>query len=135
MQRLGSGSGKLFNHTQPAEATGINEAEFATRREFQNRMRVFFDWNIRGRNAKTAGHSEMNNPLGSFSRRPVRRSQIENDMLAHPSYARDGLRIECGNDLFSGRLQRLRLRPEPNGFDGLAGNAFIQATRDGFDFG
>ena len=75
--------------------------------------------NFRRRNAEAAGHSEVDDPLTIFSRRAVRRSQIENDVLAHSPHAGDGLRFEPGNDLFSGRLsaapvsiptKRIRLR-------------------------
>ena len=61
--------------------------------------------------------------------------EINHDMFAHAPHASDARVLQCGGDLGGRRLQRLRLRPQPNRVDDVTCHSLIQAASDGLDFG
>src|ERR1700733_2419247 len=49
---------------KPTEPARINEAQFSSRRQLENRVRVFDNFSLRFANLKASCHAEMNDPLG-----------------------------------------------------------------------
>src|ERR1700691_2154501 len=60
--------------------------------------------------------------------------QIENNVLARAMHPHDSLALQRRSDECTRRFERLFFGTDPDRFDGVTGDAFIEALRDGFDF-
>jgi hypothetical protein len=60
--------------------------------------------------------------------------EIEHDVLARAVHSQDLLSLERRGNYARRRFERLLSRTDPNRFDGISGDALIQAARNGFDF-
>src|SRR5580698_11262901 len=125
-------------------------------------MGVLCDFRYWFANYYAAGHSEMDDPLrgrrvallrGSpylaatgvalcffcfrCSRMPYRSFdfKVEHNVLTCAMDSRDPLAFKRGSDDVGWRLERLFPGTDPDGFDGVSGNALVETLGDGFYFG
>src|SRR5215467_2179138 len=124
----------MFDDAQSPEPPRINEPEFASGSQLRHRVRVLLPVCIRSGHQHAACHPQVNDPL---DRRWIASDwlEIEDDVLARAADTRNPLRLQRGSDLAGWRLQRLRFRAKPDGFDHVTCNPLVQATRNRFDFG
>src|SRR5947209_13248155 len=90
---------------------------------------------VRRTDKHPAGHSQMYDPLPRLF--PIAGGfwlKNKHDMLPHAAHLGDARGGECVGDLFSFRLQRLRMLAKPDRVDHISSNAPIQSSGNGFDF-
>src|SRR5450755_4607211 len=85
-----------------------------------------------------AGHAEVDDPLRAVSRPALASGwapQIKHDVLADATDHHDSRMLQNLNNLFRLRLEGLRVFSQPNRFDRLARDAFLQPTGYRLDLG
>jgi hypothetical protein len=144
LARFLCGLGKV-DHREPTETTGIDEANLAMIVKLENGVGMLRQRLIRLAHQQAAGHAKMDKPLtvprtlifrfgSGTARAGVCSRQIDNNMLADAMDAFDGTAGQGVDKLGGRRTERLGLRAEPDGKDGSAAHALVDAARNGFDF-
>lgn len=136
---------------ETAEAAWVNEAQLAAAGQGEARVGVRGDWCVGSGDEETAGHAEVDYPLGRgplgsrFLRGGLRRrlasalflrrggkAEVADDVLTDALDAEDGAALEALH-LYGWRVfEWFAMRAEPGVEDAIAPHAGIDTTGDGF---
>ena len=116
---------------EASEASCIDETELFAAAEGQDGMGVRRDGRFRCGDEQAAGHAEVDKKLGLL----LFSGQVDDDGFADAVYAVNAAASKRLDDLVGRRLEGLRLIAGPDGADGLAVDAGVDAVGYRFDFG
>ena len=126
--RAGIGIG---GYGEAAEAAGVDEAELTAAAEGEDGVGVRWDGGVGGGDEEAACHAKMDQELGGL----FVVGEVDDDGLAYAVNAVDAGVGEGFGDGLGWGFEGLGLVAGPDGADGLAVDALVDAVGYGFDFG